>query len=150
MVLGYSTVNVRGCWPRKLIRGHLCSSPKQKAPTAGVQLKRKKIDCHFFGQQHLPASAAASGEIPCCLRKCPAELQEHRVRRKGWLCAPGVWECSAPVELPAHGSEVSAEHKHNRNFSRRKKRKGARMTLECEPGTRGMWQQRQECLIRPG
>lgn len=38
VVLGYSTVNGRGCWPRKLIRGHLFSSPKQKAPAAFAQL----------------------------------------------------------------------------------------------------------------
>lgn len=70
--------------------------------SAGDELKRKKIDCHFFRQQHLPASAAASGEIPCCLRKCPAELQGTQSTEEGLApCVPVVWECSTFMELPA-------------------------------------------------
>lgn len=38
VVLGYSTASVRGCWCRKFVRGHLFSSPKQKAPGAFAQL----------------------------------------------------------------------------------------------------------------
>lgn len=80
--------------PKAESTGSLCS--------AGDELKRKKIDCHFFRQQHLPASAAASGEIPCCLRKCPAELQGTQSTEEGLApCVPVVWECSTFMELPA-------------------------------------------------
>lgn len=115
--------------------------------SAGDQLKRKKIDCHFFSQQHLPASSAASGEIPCCLRKCPAELQGTQSTEAGLaLCVPGVWECSTFTELPAWSINPTTVPPAN------KKRKGAEIKLDCEIGNRGMWQEGEqgECPIWPG
>lgn len=107
--------------------------------SAGDQLKRKKNRLSFFRQQHLPASAAASGEMPCCLRKCPAELQGTQSTEEGLaLCVPGVWECSTFMELPARQLGSAAEHKSNHNFSWQKKRRGARIKLDCGIGTRGM------------
>lgn len=151
MLLGYSE------WKKSLAQKVNQRSPFQlpKAEStsslrsAGDQLKREKIDCHFFGQQHLPASAAASGEIPCCLRKCPAELQGTQSTEEGLaLCSWGLGMLSlhgaaSPAARVSGGASIQPQLL----LAEKEKRKGARMKLDCGIGTRGMWQEGEECLI---